>query len=187
MVQETGTLKRRKLVSVCLQIFALGISTTLVCSAALPASAVSGQYITNNTPGFVTTAKNLGPANASETIDVSIWLKLPNREALDALVTQLYDRTSPQYRNWFKPSDITNMASSAADVQTVEQFLTSHNLSIVTVGPFNLFVRARGTVAQVQNAFHVKINNYDVNGTTYRGNASNPYIEGAAASLTSVV
>jgi subtilase family serine protease len=186
MVQMKKKLPTRKF-RTWLRIFALGSLAALACSAALPASAASGHYIANNTPNFVATATNLGPANASETIDVSIWLRLANRGTLDKLVGQLYDRTSPDYRNWLKPSDITNLAPSAGDVQTVEKFLTSQNLSIVTVGPFNMFVRARGTVAQVERAFQVKINNYDVNGTTYRANASNPYVEGAAASLTSVI
>jgi subtilase family serine protease len=188
MVQEKRKLRTRKSVSAWLRSFAPGFVVALIAGAVLPASAATGQYIANNTPKFVATAKNLGPANSAETIDVSMWLKVADRGTLDTLVGQLYDPTSSHYRDWLTPADImSKFAPSAEDIRAVEQFLTSHNLTIVRVGPDNFFVRARGTVADVEKAFQVQINNYDVNGTTYRANASDPYVEGPAAALTGAV
>src|ERR1700761_7530044 len=70
---------------------ALGLA---VLGTAHAASSVSGQLIANNTPRFIAMAKNLGPANPAETIDVSIWLNPHNREALDTLTDELYDPSS---------------------------------------------------------------------------------------------
>jgi subtilase family serine protease len=151
-------------------------------------AAVNGQLIGNNTPRFVSTAKNLGPANPAQTIDVVVWLNPHNRAELDSLVQGLYDPSSSNYHAWLKPSDIvTRFAPTAKEAQTVGEFLSSHNLPVVEIGPDNFSVHARGTLAAAQNAFHVQINNYQVNGTTYRANASDPSVEGAAGALIAAV
>lgn len=148
----------------------------------------TGQIIANNTPKFVTTAKNLGPLNPSQVIDVSIWLNLKSRAALDSLTAGLYDPASSHYHQWLQPTQFAiQFAPTAAEAETVGAFLSSHNLTVVAVGPDNMFVRARGTVADVQNAFRVQLNNFDVNGKTYYANTSDPYVEGAAAALTGAV
>ncbi len=167
-------------------IICLGIALGLTSSgAAYAASSVSGNVIGNSTPGLVNTARNLGPANQAETIEVSVWLNPRNSEELDTLAEELYDPMSARYHNWLKPADITaRFAPTAQQVQTVEEFLSSHNLPVVAVGPDNFFVRARGTVASVQNAFHVQIDTFQVNGKTYRANVSDPRIDGPAAPLT---
>ena len=154
------------------------VIVTLTAIAALPALAASGKFITNNTPRYVATAKNLGTEDASKVIDVSIWLNPHNRAAMDALAAQLYDPTSPNFRHFLKASDIAaRFAPTVAEAKTVQQFFEAHNLKVVTVGPNNFFVRARGTVGDVQKAFHVQLNNYQVLGKVIRANASDPYVD----------
>jgi len=59
---------------------------------------------------------------------------------------------------------------------------------VVKVAPDNFFVRARGTVGDVQNAFHVQLNQYDVRGGVLRSNDRDPYIDSdAAAALVKTV
>lgn len=150
--------------------------------------ATEGQSIPNNTPKFVNTAKNLGPANPSETIDVSIWLNPHNREAMDGLAEELYDPNSSQYHEWLTPAAVfAKFGPTAEEAQTVAKFLSSHNLPVTAIGPGNLYVRGRGTIASVEAAFQVKIDTFQVNGQVYRANTSNPYLEGAIAELTSGV
>jgi len=164
-----------------------GVLSVIAC-AALPLGAASGQLVPNTVPRFVSTATNLGPADPTATIDVSIWLNLHNRDGLDALAAQLYDRSSPNYRKWLKPSDISaQFGPTTQEAAAVQKFFQSHNLQIVAVGPANLFVRARGTVGDVQKAFQVQINNYGVHGATYRAPASDPHVDGAAAGLVRAV
>jgi subtilase family serine protease len=166
----------------------LMLITALLPEVVPPAYAGDGQYIANSTPGFVSSATNLGSANASTTIEVSIWLQPHNRSALDALAEDLYNPTSPSYRRWLKSSEIASrFAPTAAEAKTVAEFFASNNLKVVSVGPNNFYVRARGTVADVENAFHVQINDYQVGDQTLRANASDPYIEGPAAALVQAV
>ncbi len=158
------------------------VVATLVAGVTLPAFA--GQLISRNTPSYVTSARNLGVEDPSKIIEVSIWLRPHNRSGLDQLAHDLYDKNSPEYRHWLKSSDIAaRFAPTAAEAKTVSEFFESHNLKVVNVGPNNFFVRARGTVSDVQAAFQVQMNKYLVFGETLRANDRDPYVDGDAAAL----
>ncbi len=155
-----------------------------VSCALLSASAVGGQMVAHNTPGYVATAKVLGSEDPSKTIEVSVWLNPHNRSQLDALANQLYDKTSPNYRHFLSRSQFAaRFAPTAAEAKTVQKFFAAHNLKVVKVGSHNFFVRARGTVGDVESAFHVQLNNYQVGNKTLRANDRDPFIDGAAAPL----
>jgi subtilase family serine protease len=147
-----------------------------------------GQTVVNNTPPFVLTAKNLGPEQSASRIDVSIWLQPHNRAKLDALAAQLYDKASPNYRKFLEHSQVSaNFSPTAAEAETVKQFFLAHDLKIVRVDPSNLFVRANGTVAEVEAAFHVQLDDYQVKDKVVRANDRDPYIDGPAAAVTRLV
>lgn len=165
----------------------LTVATLIACLAA-PALAASGQFIARNTPNFVATAKNVGSEDPSKVIEVSFWLAPHNRAQLDSLANQVYDRTSPQYRHFLTRSRIVSQfAPSAADMKAVRQFLEANNLKVVRVGPANFFVRARGTVRDIETALHVQLNHYQVRDKTIRANDRDPYIDGAAAPLVRAI
>lgn len=167
---------RRAMPGLCLVVVAL------IACAALPANA--GSFVGHNTPNYVKTAKNLGPENPNKTMEVSIWLKPHNRGQLDAIARQLYDRNSPSYRHFLNRAQIAKMiAPTAEEAATVQRYLESRNLKVVRTGPDNLFVRARGTVGDVQTAFHVQLNDYQVRNKVVRANASDPIVDGEAAGL----
>jgi len=168
---------------ICLSLVVL----TLTLCAALPANAAAGQFVAHNTPRFVAASKNLGTEDPTKTMEVTIWLNLHDRAGFDALAAQLYDRTSPNYRHWLKKSDFARFAPTSEEAGTVKSFFESHNLKIVNVGPNNMFVRARGTVGDVQSAFHVTLNQYQVRGEVIRSNDRDPYVDGAAAPLVRTI
>jgi subtilase family serine protease len=159
-----------------------------LAGTALGAVSAGGQLVANNTPKFVTTGKNLGPVDPASTIEVSIRLNVHNPSELDALAQDLYNPKSPNYRHWLSKADfVSRFAPTAEEAKTVQDFFTSHGLSIVSVGPENFFVRARGTVANVQKAFKVSLNNFEVKGSIHRGNTSDPLVEGPAGALVGAV
>src|ERR1700675_3398500 len=154
----------------------------------LSASSVGGRLVKNNTPSYVATAKNLGAEDPARIIEVSIWLQLHNRSEFDALTRSFYDRTSSNYHHWLKQNDIAaRFAPTPQEAKTVQEFIAAHNLKLVKMGPGNFYVRARGTVGDVEKAFHVQLNNYQVSGKTIRANAGDPYVEGAAGPLVRAV
>jgi subtilase family serine protease len=153
----------------------------VVTGMTLPASA--GQFVAHNTPRYVATAKNLGAENPSRIIEVSIWLKPHNQAGLDTVARELYDRTSPNYRHWLKTADISaRFAPTVEESKAVQEFFTSHGLTIVSVGPNNFYVRARGTVGDMESIFHVQLNDYQVRDEVLRGNDRDPYIDSDIAS-----
>ncbi|MBV8569910.1 MAG: S8/S53 family peptidase [Acidobacteriaceae bacterium] len=169
-------------------IYTLAVMVLLMSPVSLLWATSSGQLIVRNTPTFVQQAKKLGPEDASMVIEVTVWLNLHNRAELDGLAQSLYNPTSGHYRQWLKRSDFSaKFAPTAQEAATVQQFLATHNLQVSKVGPDNMFVNARGTIANIQNAFHVQINRYLVNGNVQRANSSDPYIAGSAASLVRTV
>jgi subtilase family serine protease len=168
--------------------FALGLVLVPILGTARIAYAATGQRIQNSTPPFVRTAHKIGPADPSETIEITIWLNVHNRQQLDSVAKELYDRSSPHYRAWLKFSEIAaDYGPTAQEAKTVTEFLTSHKLSIVLVDPNDFFVRARGTIAQISDAFRVQLSNFEVKGKVIRANTNDPYVEGAAAPFVHLV
>jgi subtilase family serine protease len=156
--------------------------------ALVSASDVAGQVVSNNTPRYVATAQNLGAEDPSKVIEVSIWLQPHNRSQFDALAQSLYDKTSPNYRHWLKPKDIAaRFAPTAQEAKTIQQFFTANNLKVVKTGPNNFYVRGRGTVGDIQKAFHVQLNDYQVRGKMFRANSSDPYVDGSIAPLVRAI
>jgi subtilase family serine protease len=166
-----------------LRYFAASLVVSIfILGSALIGYSASGQLISNNTPPFVRTAKEIGPADPSQTIEVTLWLNVHNRQQLDAVAEDLYDPNSPRYRAWLSFSQITaDYGPTAEEANAVKQFLSAHDLSIVLVDPNNFFVRARGTVAEVSAAFRIQLSNFNVRGKVVRANKTDPYIDGAAA------
>jgi subtilase family serine protease len=152
------------------------------------AYSTTGRSIPNSTPPFAQTAHKIGPTDSSQTIEITVWLNVHNRQQLDTVAGELYKPSSPHYRAWLKFSQIAaDYAPTAEEARTVTEFLTAHKLSIVLADPNNFFVRARGTVAQVSAAFHVELSNFEVRGQVIRANTTDPYIEGPAAALVHLV
>jgi subtilase family serine protease len=157
-------------------------AATLTCLTA--GAAMGQQVIAHNTPSYVSTAKNLGAEDPSKTIEVSIWLNLHNQAGFDALARDLYDPNSPNYRHFLDRSQIAaRFAPTAAEAKIVGDFFESNNLKVVKIGPDNFFVRASGTVGDVEKAFHVALNHYQVGNQTIRSNDRDPSVAGAAAPL----
>jgi subtilase family serine protease len=182
VVNSAGTFARLRTAGLSL------VLATLVVSIAAPAGAATGRFIANNTPRYVASAKNMGTADPAQTVEVSIWLHTHNRGQLDSLAKELYNRNSPNYRHWLTRHQFAErFAPTAAEAKTVQQFFESHNLKVVKVGPNNMFVKARGTVGDVESAFRVQLNNYEVNGKTVRANDRDPYVDGDAAGLVRLV
>ena len=141
-----------------------------------------------STPHYVATSRDLGPVDTSQIIDVTIWLAPHDRAAMDALAHDLYDSTSPRYQHFLTSAQLAaRFAPTAREAETVRQFFISNHLEPVLTGGSNFFVRARGTVGNVQQAFHVALHDFSVNGKAIRANTTDPTITGPAAALASAV
>jgi subtilase family serine protease len=149
----------------------------------------AGRMIANHTPRFVASAKNLGPEDASKTIDVTVWLKQHNTESLQKTLKDLYTKGSPNYHHWLSPATFRAMyGPRPEEAQTVKAFLESHNLSVISVGHNSSYVRARGRIADVQKAFRVQIARFQFrDGSVHRANVANPVVDEAASSVIAAI
>jgi len=137
----------------------------------------SSNTISGNTPGWVSKAQNLGAADATQTIDLTVWLKLHNEGQLQKQLHDLYTPGSSSYHKWLSQNTFNvNYSPTAQEVKSVSNFLSSHGFTIVDTAENNFYIHVTGTIAQAEKAFHVQINNYKLNGKNYRSNATDPSV-----------
>ena len=150
----------------------------IISFAGVPAQAAAPSYtIPNNVPGFVTHAVDKGAVNPSTVITVTAWLKLHNQNQLDQLVQQQTQKGSANYHKWLTQAQFdANFSPTSQQVNAVQNFLSAHNLTVLAVAENNAYVKVQGTVGAIQKAFHVQIDNYSLNGATYRSNTGNPSV-----------
>ena len=168
--------------------FTLVVGLALVASnlfvGSVYAASPSANVLANNTPGFVKQAKDLGPVDPTTVITVTAWLNLPNQNKLDQLVQQQYQKGSSSFHQWLNQTQFnSSYAPSAQQVNAVQNFLSAHNLTVLAVAENNFYVKVQGTVAAVEKAFHVQIDNYNYKGAAYRSNNGNPSINDPSGGL----
>lgn len=164
--------------------FKFVILTLMIVCGFADAAAGQNYRIPNNTPGFIQKAVDLGAADLSTSITATVWLKLQNENTLDRLVQGQYQKGSPNYHRWIDQGTFNaNFAPTEQAVNAVQNFLAAHNLTILHVAENNFYVKVQGTVADMQQTFHVSIHNYKLNGRNYRSNTGDPAVGGPMGGL----
>jgi hypothetical protein len=103
-------------------------------------------------------------------------------QALQALIDQLHDPTSPNYHHWLTATEIgTRFGPSTSDIATVTAWLGRRGFAVNLVYPNAMVIDFSGTAGQVRGAFHTYIHNFSVNGVPRFANMSDPQIPAALA------
>src|ERR1035437_10450579 len=98
----------------------------------------------------------IGSLPGSQQLHLAISLPLHNEEQLDALLQQLYDPASPNYRRFLTVQQFTDQfGPTIVDYQRVIGFAQSHGLKITHTFSNRLIVDVSGPVANVDQAFQV--------------------------------
>lgn len=98
---------------------------------------------------------------ASQRLDLAISLPLRNPEELDTLLQQLYDPSSPAYRRFLSVQQFTEQfAPTLVDYQRVIGFSQSRGLKITRTFSNRLIVDVSGSVANIEQAFQVRMQVY---------------------------
>jgi subtilase family serine protease len=167
---------------------ALLASTTatalLPAAAAVPAHAArpGRATIEGSAPGWVQPARDHGAADASQTIDVKVYLPLRDPAAAAAQVRDVADPSSPDYGKYLSPADFrSRYAPLPADVAAVSQFLTDAGLTVGAIPDNHHSVTASGTLAQVEKAFAVDVHQYAYRGRLLRAPTSQLSVPAALA------
>jgi uncharacterized repeat protein (TIGR01451 family) len=107
----------------------------------------------------------------------------PERERdLQAYISRLHDRRSPDYHHWLSPAQLAQRFGPAqADVDTVAQWLRTKGFTVNLVYAAAPQIDFSGTVGAVQAAFHCEIHALSVRGIAHIANMSDPQIPAALA------
>jgi hypothetical protein len=102
--------------------------------------------------------------------------------ALQTLEEAQQDKSSPNFHSWLTPEDFgKQFGPSDADIQAVTDWLSSQGFQGVRVAAGRNVVEFSGSAGQVRRAFGTQIQNYQLNGSVYVANASDPQIPAALA------
>lgn len=92
--------------------------------------------------------------------------------ALDQLLAQQQDRTSPNYHRWLTPEQYAErFGLSQNDLIKVALWLQSEGLTVLRVARGRNAIVVSGTAAQIQSAFGTEIHRYNVRGEQHIANA----------------
>lgn len=106
------------------------------------------------------------------------------RTALESLIAAQNDPASPSYHRWLTPEEYgQRFGSSTNDVEQIVNWLATHGLDSVEIGPSRSAIVFSGAAAQVEEAFHTQIHAYRVAGELHHANASDPEIPDALAEV----
>jgi trimeric autotransporter adhesin len=107
----------------------------------------------------------------------------PQQEAgLQQLLRDMHTPGTPNFHKWLTPDQFgQQFGPSDQDVQTVVNWLQTHNFQVLKVNPGKQTLEFSGTVGAVQQAFHTSIHQYAVNGQQHYANATEPDIPVALA------
>ncbi|MGA2447324.1 MAG: protease pro-enzyme activation domain-containing protein [Polyangiaceae bacterium] len=139
--------------------FALYYQGSLVFSQGISAPSCRAPQRAQAAPGYVQppTSPVVGPLPPTTVIPLTVVLPMQNEPALQALVAQASDPTSPSYRQYLTPDQLlSNYAPSSAAYGQLVAWAQSKNLQVRTY-PHRLGVTLTGTAEQVEQALLVNL------------------------------
>src|ERR1700677_1432263 len=115
-----------------------------------------------------------GPVDASLHLDgIALNFKPTGaqRSALQDLLKQQQDPASANYHRWLQPEQFADrFGLSAGDLAKVAAWAESQGFRVEYQAHTRTFLRLSGSAAQVQNAFHLQLRRYQVDGETHFAN-----------------
>ncbi len=182
-MQRSSIVHKFVLAVVALLVVGVGIfSITLIARARQSSS--SPVSISGQTVPLISQAKLLGTASGQQQLNLSVGLQMRNQQELNILLVNQHNPHSSLYHHYLTPQQFaTEFGPSAAQQQQVVQYLHNSGFVVSHVSPNGLLIDASADVAQVEAAFSVKINNYQVGARKFYANASAPKVPSAISSL----
>ena len=171
-----------------LKLFAGGKSVLpLAClvSVSVASPFIFAQSRANTVSPALQRASNLGPIDSTQDITLTVYVTSRNQAAFDQAVDKLYDPSSPTYHQWMIDAELAQYAPAAADLKAVKQELVKQGLSVISSDAYS--IRVHGPAANVQTAFQTKLENFSLNGKTFRAHTQDAQLTGSAGALVSSV
>ncbi len=140
--------------------------------------------IKGQTVPLISKAHLTGAASSQQKLDLSVGLQIRNQQELDVLLANQNNPHSSLYHHYLTPQQFAaDFGPTAAQQQQVVDYLHSQGFAVSHLSSNGLLIDASADVAQVEAAFAVKINNYQIGARTFYANASAPTVPSTVSSL----
>jgi hypothetical protein len=99
-------------------------------------------------------------ADESKTLGLEMDFALRHQAEFDHLMDQINDHSSPMYHHWLTPARMhARFGESRAEFDALRQWLIAQGFTITdqTYGTNADFIKFKGTIGQIEKAFHVCI------------------------------
>jgi kumamolisin len=97
----------------------------------------------------------------NEVLRLDLVLPLRDPAGLDSFLTELYDPASPSYRHFLTPGEFTQrFGPTQEDYDAVLRFAKTYGFEVVGGSRDRMEVQVKGTVANIEAAFHVNMKTY---------------------------
>ena len=180
-----------------LKTFLLSLASTL-CLAQSPADRLTGPIdssqlvaLKGNVHGMARPGFDQGRVDGGKQLfGVSLVFKPSpaQQSALNKLLAQQQDRSSPNYHKWLTPAQFADrFGMSRNDMKKVVSWLESQGFTVTSIANSRNMVSFSGTAAQVESAFHTELHSYLVDGEMHFANATEPLLPAALAGVALAV
>ena len=125
------------------------------------APAAERQKLHASVPAVAGRLPALDRLGGTNRLNLVMVLPLRNRDALDSLLGQLYDPTSPAYHQYLTPGQFAErFGPTRQDYEGVMAFTKANGLRVRRTHANRTLLHVSGTVADIEKAFHVNLRLY---------------------------
>ena len=143
-----------------------------------------------STPDALSAAVDSGPVPGSQRLSLTLTLaQTPDRgAALDQFLKDVVTPKSGNFHKFLTPEQYAAAYGATADQLTaVTSWTASQGLTVDAVSSAQNRVSLSGPASAVQSAFAVTVHNYQVSGSLYFANATQPSLPSAVASFVTAI
>lgn len=146
-------------------VFLLFVTRSVSAPSATSKAITTGANV-RKLPGHIPSAADQltpeGSLPGAQRLNLAFTLPLKDLIGLDELLRGIYDPTNPDFRHYLTPEQFSErFGASEASYQSVVTFARSHNLTITATHPNRLVLDVNATVAEIEQAFHLKLRVYN--------------------------
>jgi len=123
------------------------------------------------------TAVALSHLAPSTGLDLNVGLRVRDSAKLDALIAAASDPRSPSYGHYLTNAEyMARYAPTAAQARAATAWLKARGLAVTSVSPDNLLIGVKASVAQAEQVFNVRVDNFRAAGRTFHANDRPPRV-----------
>jgi len=139
----------------------IGLGIALFFGTIRSSLAAGRQFLHGHIPEAVSRLQPMGRLPGTNRLSLAIGLPLRNPQALDELVRQIYDPSSPNYHQYLTPEQFAEkFGPTEQDYQAAVDFVKSSGLMVAGTHPNRVVLDVEGSASNVEQAFHITLRTF---------------------------